>query len=105
MEAALVLASLVASAGRAGVRLVLRAAVGRVAHHAHAGVCTDHLGRVLPVGQPDRRQQRHHRRVAFGLVGPGRALYWLTLTLVALGVLLLRRCCWRRWVTPCARAR
>jgi branched-chain amino acid transport system permease protein len=78
-------------AGRAGVRLVLRAAVGRVAHHAHAGVCTDHLGRVLPVGQPDRRQQRHHRRVAFRLVGQGARFYWLTLTLVALGVLLLRR--------------
>ena len=38
--------------------------------------------------------------MAFRLVGPGRALYWLTLTLVALGVLLLRRVLLAPLVTP-----
>ena len=52
-----------------GVRLVLRAAVGRVSRHADAGLRADRLVGGLPVGGADRRRQRHPRRVAVGLGG------------------------------------
>ena len=49
-----------------GVRLVLRAALRRLARHADARVRADRLGHRLPVGRRHRRQQRPDRRLAAG---------------------------------------
>ena len=51
------------------VRLVLRAAFGRVSGDADAGLRADRLVGGLPVGRADRRRQRHPGRVAGGLGG------------------------------------
>ncbi len=75
-----------------GVRLVLRAAVGRVPGDADAGVRADRLVDHLPVGRLHRRQQRPDRRLAGGLAEPTRRrTTTLVLVLVAGGVLALRR--------------
>jgi branched-chain amino acid transport system permease protein len=49
-------------ARRRAVRLVLRAAVGRVSRHADPGVRADRLVDGVPVGGPDGRRQRHPGR-------------------------------------------
>ena len=56
-----------AGAGRAGVRLVLRAALGRLPRDAHARVRADRLVGRLPVGRLHRRLERPGRRLAGGL--------------------------------------
>jgi branched-chain amino acid transport system permease protein len=78
-------------AGRAGVRLVLRPAVGRLPGHAHAGLRPDHLGIVF--------QWDGFTGGSNGLTGvwpaswlaDRRSYYYLTLLLVAGSVLWLRR--------------
>ena len=62
-------------AGGCGVRLVLRAVVGRVSGDAHAGLRADRLVGGVPVGRTHRRRQRHPWRVAVGMgVGQDRLL-------------------------------
>ena len=68
MEAALLLGPLLARGRRAGVRLVLRAALRRLSGHADARVRADRLVSGVPVGRRDGRQQRHSRLVAVELV-------------------------------------
>ena len=84
MEAALVAAPLLALAGALRVRLVLRAAVGRVPGDADAGLRADRLVDRVPVGRRHRRQQRPDRRLARRRGSPPRRAYYaLTLALVA----------------------
>jgi hypothetical protein len=64
MELALVLRTLRRRPVRRGLRLVLRAAVGRLSRHADPGFRADQLVDRLPVGRADRRQQRPGRRLA-----------------------------------------
>ena len=54
--------------GRAGVRLVQCAPVGRLSGDADARVCADRVVHSVSVGQPHRRQQRtdRHSRLAVG---------------------------------------
>ena len=105
MELALLFAPLVAGARRAGVRLVLRAAVRRLPRDADAGVRADRLVGRLPVGRADRRQQRHGRRVAVGLAGAARPpTTTSTLGCAARACCCCGACCSRPSATRCAPA-
>ena len=53
--------------GRPGLRLVLRAPVGRVSRDADAGLRADHLVGRVPVGQVHRRLERPGRCLARGM--------------------------------------
>ena len=64
MELALIAGAARGGHRRAGLRLVLRAPLGRLSCDADARVRADHLGHRLPVGRLDRRQQRSGRRLA-----------------------------------------
>ena len=83
-------------AGRAGVRLVLRAPVRRLPGHADAGRGADPVGHRLPVGRRHRRQQRTHRPVARRLAEQRSRLLLPDLALCALGVWWLRRLAFAR---------
>ena len=61
-------APLAALRGRAAVRLVRGAAVRRLSRDAHARVRADRLVDRVPVGERDRRLQRHSRHLAAGAV-------------------------------------
>ncbi len=50
--------------GRGALRLVLRAALGRLSRHADARLCPDRLVGRVSVGRADRRVERPGRRVA-----------------------------------------